>query len=80
MTIKSVSGLNWTVAAGTTGAYVPNSPNPPAAPAALLAGTAFVAGNLDGIDNDGDGLVDAADMNDEMVFYTLKLRHIDCAG
>jgi hypothetical protein len=76
VTIKSLAMQTWAVTS-STGAHSTASANPPVVPIALAAGTLFMAGTDDNIDNDGDGQFDEAD---EMIWYTLKLRHTDCAG
>jgi hypothetical protein len=81
ITIKSLAMQTWTLTVNNTsggkGAYGFNSPAPPASPALIPAGTQFTAGTADGIDNDGDGQTDEAD---EMIFYTLRVVHVDCKG
>ncbi|MBK7337305.1 MAG: HYR domain-containing protein [Saprospirales bacterium] len=79
ITVKSLAGQTWTVMS-STGLYTNGSPAPPAAPIAVAGGTAFTMGTLDGIDNDGDGLIDAADPIDEMIYYTLKAKFVECVG
>ncbi len=81
ITIKSLAMMTWKITVNVTsngqGLYNINSPTPPAAPVLLPIGTTFIAGTADGIDNDGDGLMDEAD---EMIYYTLKVLHVDCQG
>jgi hypothetical protein len=74
--IKALAMQNWTVAS-STGMYTVNSPNPPAAPIAVANGTAMTAGTADQYDNDGDGQIDEAD---EMIYYTINIRHVDEIG
>jgi hypothetical protein len=74
--IHALAGQTWTLVANN-GLYSNSSPNPPGAPIGLPTGLQMVAGSSDGIDNDGDGATDEAD---EMVYYTLKGRHIDGIG
>jgi SdrD B-like domain/HYR domain len=76
ITIKSLAMQTWAVTS-STGAFTNTSANPPAAPTAIANGTLFTAGTADGIDNDSDGTIDEAD---EMIFYTLKVRHTECVG
>ncbi|MBK7936581.1 MAG: T9SS type A sorting domain-containing protein [Lewinellaceae bacterium] len=74
--IHALAGQTWTITANN-GLFSDASPNPPGAPIGLPAGTPMVMGSSDGIDNDGDGTTDESD---EMVFYTLKARHVDGIG
>ncbi|MBK7336401.1 MAG: HYR domain-containing protein [Saprospirales bacterium] len=76
ITVKSLAMQTWTVMS-STGLYTNGSPAPPAAPIAVASGTALTAGTADGIDNDGDGLTDEAD---EMIYYTLKAKFVECVG
>lgn len=76
VTLKSLAGQTWTIVS-SVGLYTDNSPNPPAAPTAVANGTQLIVGNADGIDNNGNGLVDEAD---EMIFYTLKSRYVEAIG
>ncbi|MCC6459778.1 MAG: HYR domain-containing protein, partial [Saprospiraceae bacterium] len=76
ITVKSLAMQTWSLMT-STGLYASTSPAPPAAPVVLPAGTLFLAGNADGINNDGDGQTDEAD---EMVYYTLKGIHVDGLG
>ncbi|MCB9284039.1 MAG: HYR domain-containing protein, partial [Lewinellaceae bacterium] len=76
ITVKSLAGQTWTVM-NSTGLYTNASPAPPAAPVPVANGTAFTMGNLDGIDNDGDGQTDESD---EMIYYTLRAKFVECVG
>ncbi|MBK6620963.1 MAG: hypothetical protein IPG32_08815 [Saprospirales bacterium] len=76
ITVKSLAMQTWTVMS-STGLYTNGSPAPPAAPIAVASGTALTAGTADGIDNDGDGATDEAD---EMIYYTLKAKFVECVG
>ncbi|MEI6409231.1 MAG: HYR domain-containing protein [Bacteroidota bacterium] len=76
ITVKSLAMQTWTLNANS-GLYAANSPAPPASPILIPAGTAFAAGTADGIDNDHDGQTDEAD---EMIFYTLRARFVECVG
>jgi len=81
ITIKSLAMMTWKLTTNNIsngqGLYNINSPAPPASPTLLPIGTLFVSGTADGFDNDGDGLTDEAD---EMIYYTLKVLHVDCLG
>ena len=81
ITIKSLAMQTWTITANSTnngqGLYLANSPAPPASPALISIGTPFQAGTADGIDNDNDGQTDEAD---EMIYYTLRAKHVECQG
>ena len=74
--IHALRGQIWTVQS-STGLMTSTSPAPPAAPIAVSNGTALTAGNLDGIDNDGDTIIDEID---EAVYFTLQARHVDAIG
>jgi hypothetical protein len=76
ITVKSLSGQTWTVVA-SSGLYNFNSPAPPSAPVPVANGTQLIMGNLDGIDNDGDGVIDEAE---EMIYYTLRAKFVECQG
>jgi hypothetical protein len=76
ITIKSLAGQTWTVM-NSTGLYTNGSPAPPAAPVPVANGAAFTMGNLDGIDNNGNGVIDEAD---EMIYYTLRTKFVECVG
>jgi hypothetical protein len=74
--LHSLAGQTWNVSS-STGLYTMSSPNPPAAPIPLPNGTLFIAGNLDGLNNDGDAQTDEAD---EAQYYTLNAKHIEGIG
>lgn len=75
ITVKSLAMQTWTVQS-SNGLYRFNSPAPPAAPIGI-GNASFTMGTADGIDNDGDGSVDEAD---EMIYYTLRAKFVECAG
>jgi len=76
ITVRSLAMQTWTLTTNT-GLFLVSSPAPPAAPNAIPVGTQFTAGHLDGIDNNGNGVVDESD---EMVFYTLRGVHVEGVG
>ncbi len=74
--VHAVGGQLWRVKS-IIDLYRENSPAPPAAPLAITVGTLLTNGNADGVDNDGDGVTDEAD---EVVYYSLRGRHIEGIG
>ncbi|MFN7326670.1 MAG: HYR domain-containing protein, partial [Chitinophagales bacterium] len=74
--IHALAGQIWTLV-GNNGLYTENSPAPPASPVLIAAGITLIAGNNDGVDNDGDGTIDELE---EAVFYSLRGRHVDALG
>jgi hypothetical protein len=74
--IHALAGQTWTILS-SSGLYQTNSPVPPGAPIPFPNGTAFTVGNLDGVDNNANGIVDEIS---ERVYYTLKARHVDGIG
>jgi HYR domain len=74
--IHGSAGQTWTLVS-SAGLYLSTSPAPPFQPIAMPNGTVLTNGQVDGIDNDGDGLTDELD---ERVYYTLKGRHVDGIG
>jgi hypothetical protein len=76
ITIKALAMQTWTVTS-SNGLFTSGSAAPPAAPTAVSNGTLFVAGNLDGIDNDG---LNGPDDANEMVYYTLNAKYVEAIG
>jgi hypothetical protein len=74
--IHGLAGQTWTLVS-STGLYLTTSPAPPASPIAVANGTVLTNGQVDGVDNDGDGLTDELD---ERVYYSFKGRHVDGIG
>ncbi|MFN9110008.1 MAG: hypothetical protein ACK5XN_08060, partial [Bacteroidota bacterium] len=74
--IHAIAGQTWVITANN-GLYTNNSPAPPATPVLIANGTVLTVGNVDGVDNDGDGQTDEAD---ERVYYSLRGRHVDALG
>ncbi|MEM7163166.1 MAG: hypothetical protein AAF487_12085, partial [Bacteroidota bacterium] len=76
VTITSAPGDTWSLT-GVNSYFQPSSPAPPATPIPYEIGDSFTPGLSDGIDNDGDGMIDEADEN---IYYTLAGIHIDDVG
>ncbi|MBK8555549.1 MAG: HYR domain-containing protein [Lewinellaceae bacterium] len=74
--IWALGGQTWTIIS-STGLYTANSPNPPAAPTPVANGTLFLNGTVDGLDNNGNGVIDEAS---EVVYYTFNARHVEAIG
>jgi hypothetical protein len=74
--VEAIAGQTWTVQSNT-GLYLLSSPAPPAAPVLIPIGTPMILGDQDGVDNDGNGLVDEFD---EKRFYALRGLHVDSIG
>jgi len=73
--IIATAGDTWNITANT-GLFDVTSAAPPAAPTALTA-TTFTNGLIDGIDNDGDSVIDNPE---EEIYYTLVGIHVDALG
>ena len=74
--IHALAGQTWELVA-VNGLYLTSSPAPPAAPDPVLAGAMMINGLNDGLDNNGDGVIDDAG---EIVFYTFQGIHVDGIG
>ena len=70
------AGQSWEIAS-VSGLFDPGSLPPPALPLPWNVGTALTPGDLDGLDNDNDNIVDEAD---EQIFYTLQALHVEGQG
>ncbi len=76
ITIIAPAGDTWNIISNT-GLFDASSAAPPAAPTPLSATALTANGLTDGIDNDGDGVIDNAE---EAIYYTLAGIHVDAIG
>ncbi|NND78085.1 MAG: hypothetical protein HKN39_07875 [Flavobacteriales bacterium] len=74
--IESLAGESWVVV-NSSGFYSMSSPSPALSPIPINLNTPFVQGDLDGFDNDENGVIDNVEEN---IFYTLQGIHVDGLG
>ena len=74
--IEALAGQTWTLLS-SNGFFSTGSQNPPLAPTPIPNGVTLIVGDTDGVDNDGNGMIDEFN---EKRFYIIEGRHVDAIG